>query len=460
MKRILYILAFFSLLQTSCTKFLQSEPYNNISVDDIFKDFEGARTTVIGLYDNLRSTEYYMRLLSIYPELTGGNAIYTRSNNVILFDAYNFKNDFINNDMRPFYEQAYATIFAANTVLDNIDKAANASVLQKNRLKADALCFRALAHFDLVKTFAQPYGFTDDASHQGVVLKLVNTNPLTPRSPRATVKQVYDAINADLDSAIQLYANSTFVYAFGDAKSYFSANAAKALKLRVALYSNNWNSVISLASEIIASNEYALVSRSSYINAWRGKAIHPESIFELNYGNRIAESLGTFYNPLVVNSGGYIAVTADLQNLFEPGDIRGSNGMLYTMVKDGNLHNFSRKYVGINDTANNVKLLRMSEVWLSRAEAYAQINNFTAALSDLNRVKQRAFVSYVPFQTNDKQLLLNEIFNERRRELNLEGHLLYDIARTKRNVIRNNCLSTICSFNYPNNNFACPIPLN
>jgi len=457
----LYILSLFALWQmnTACKKFLTTEPYNNVSVDDIFKDFEGARTTLTGLYDDLRSSEYYIRNYSIFPELAGGNARYTRTANVILQQSYEFRNDPQTTDLRNYYETAYNTIYGANVVLDNVANISDASALQKNRMLADAYTIRALCHFDLVRVFAQAYNFTPDASHQGIVIKPRNTAVTDITGTKATVKQVYDFINNDLDTAIRLYRNSVPIYAIGDARTFLSEDAAKAIKARVALYQENWAEVIRLSSEVIATNRYVLVSNGNYAAAWRGKIIHPESIFELAFGNRIAESLGTFYNPTFVGTaGGYIAVSTDLRNLFAANDVRGLQGTMFNAVRDGGTFTFTRKYQGINDTANNVKLYRASELWLSRAEAYAKQGNITAALSDLNRIRQRANPTAPAFTTTDAAVLLNEIFDERRRELCFEGHIFFDLVRNKRSIVRADCTGTNCTINYPNPLFANPTP--
>ena len=65
---------------TGCKKFLEQEPTNRLSVDDVFKDLEGARSTLVGAYGNLKNTNYYERNFSLFADLTGGNIKYTRSN--------------------------------------------------------------------------------------------------------------------------------------------------------------------------------------------------------------------------------------------------------------------------------------------------------------------------------------------------------------------------------------------
>ena len=205
-----------------------------------------------------------------------------------------------------------------------------------------------------------------------------------------------------------------------------------------------------------------LISNANYVTAWAGQAISSESIFELGYGNRTGGSLGDYDKVLPSNNLGQLATTTDLLNLYSVGDVRGQSTMYSTKVASGVTYYSTNKYQGISGTTlgNNIKILRASELFLSRAEAYAETNNLTLALADLNRIRQRANPTAPAFASTDKQVILDEIFAERRRELCFEGHLFFDISRRKRNLQRLDCTATTCSFSYPNENFAVVIPIN
>lgn len=459
MKRfIIYSFLFLSL--TSCKKFLYQEPYNNLSLNDVFKDFEGARTTLTGCYDDLRATDYYLRTFSIYPEITGGNIKYTRSANLALQNSYNFANDINVNDMTNFYKNGYTLVYGVNNIIANINQAKDASILQKNGLVAQAYCIRAMVYFDMVRVFSQSMGFSASGNHPAIAARNYNVPILTPAGTVNTCREVYDRINADLDSALLLFANSTNVFPnIGDARNYFSADAAKALQSRVALYTYDWAKVIATSSDVINSPKYSLISTGNYVSSWSGQTISSESIFELNFGNRPAGSLGDYYNPATANNTWQLAATNDLLNLFTSNDVRGQATMYTPRVVNGVTFYSPNKYLGIGAAlGNNIKILRESELFLNRAEAYAETNNLTAALADLNRIRQRANPTASAFSSTDKQVILTEIFNERRRELCFEGHLFFDISRRKMNLNRADCNATSCSFTYPDARYAVVIP--
>lgn len=456
MKRFVIILLLFSTL-ISCKKFLEQEPYNRLSVNDIFKDFEGARTVLVGCYDALKGINYYMRDFYIYPEVAGGNIRYARSANLILFQSYQFANSPADNDMADFFKVAYNLLYRCNTIMENIGNVQNTDTLRTNRMLADAYAIRALVHFDLLRVFAQAPGFTSGATHTGIILRPKNTAIIEPQGQPNNVREAIEMIIQDCERALPLYQNSVDIYGAGNSKSYFSADAVRALLVRVHLYSQDWNAVIARSNELINPNRYPLIGNAAYVNAWRGKNVLVESIFELAYGIRAGGSLGDFYNPQ--RDAGYLAATTDLLQLYEPGDIRGQSTMFVTAVRDGATRFFTRKYQGANDSANNIRVFRISEVLLSRAEALVETGNLTAALDDLNRIRRRANPNAPNFTSTSAAAILDEILRERRRELCFEGHLLFDLSRRGRSVVRTDCIGTACNLTYPDARFAVPFPI-
>ena len=99
--------------------------------------------------------------------------------------------------------------------------------------------------------------------------------------------------------------------------------------------------------------------------------------------------------------------------------------------------------------------MRLSEMYLIRAEANARLSNLNSALTDLNTIRERA--NLLPLDMTAD--ILENIFLERRRELAFEGHLLFDIVRYKKDINRNlGCISNSCNLSYPSNFFVLPIP--
>lgn len=88
-----------------------------------------------------------------------------------------------------------------------------------------------------------------------------------------------------------------------------------------------------------------------------------------------------------------------------------------------------------NDTQDdNVHVLRLSEMYLIKAEAHAQLNEDTDAQQALDVIIHRALEIPVPpdtlpVSTETGQALQDKILLERRKELAFEGFRLFDLTR-------------------------------
>ena len=93
MKKYIYIaVAIISISLLSCEKILDKDPVDKLSLEDLFKDVNGAKTALSGAYRNLLSTELYHENLMIYPDLIAGNLKYSKTINIHLNDIYNLLN--------------------------------------------------------------------------------------------------------------------------------------------------------------------------------------------------------------------------------------------------------------------------------------------------------------------------------------------------------------------------------
>ncbi len=104
-------------------------------------------------------------------------------------------------------------------------------------------------------------------------------------------------------------------------------------------------------------------------------------------------------------------------NSFESGDQR-IKIWIDTVRVDSNLYYYSYKYrsAKLDDPVIEYQIVfRLSEQFLIRAEARAQLDNLEAARSDLNIIRRKAGLTDV--DTELKSELLTAILKERRAEL-------------------------------------------
>ncbi len=89
-------------------------------------------------------------------------------------------------------------------------------------------------------------------------------------------------------------------------------------------------------------------------------------------------------------------------------------------------------------TLSSPAYIRLSELYLNRAEAYAHLSDDSNALADVNTIRQRAGLSGNALVTTDNLTsehgysnVLDAVLTERRLELSFEGQRRDDLMRNK-----------------------------
>lgn len=395
---------------TSCDDFLDVQPEQELSDDQVFSSLDAAESAVLGMYDRMQTLEYYGRPMVVIPDLMADNTLITAENSGRLIDFYSYNVVSTSADVRDLYTRAYQTIKAANNVLQNIDNLETSDEAKRNSLKGEALVGRAIAHFDLVRLIGRPY-IDGNGANLGVPLVL---GPDDEFNGRATVAEVYTQVIADLEAAVPLLSFSS-PYRISD-------DAANALLSRVYLYKGDNQKAIDAANKV---QGFELLSGQAYVNSWSSSG-SSEEIFTLRFAadeNRGADNLGNIFIP---SGYGDVRPTNDLINIYPEGDIR----LSFIKPEDGD--DFCVKFGGENGIAglSSPRIVRYAEVLLNRAEAQAKLGNFNAALSDINTLRTARGIAVL------NSITLDEVLEERRRELAFEGHRLFDLIRNEKGVNR------------------------
>lgn len=461
MKLYITLLFVFALLSlSSCEKLLDKEPTDKISIEDLFKDVAGAKTALAGAYSSLLAADRYQLNSMVYPDLAGGNIKYSQLTNIRLDGIYNGIQAASDSQMNNTYSALYEDVNNLNNILE-YTPASEGKSTEKVKIIAEAKCLRALTHFDLLRIFARPYNYTPDASHPGVVINLKPRLLGDLSAQRATVAQSFQAIITDLEDAITTFdGTNSGVLSSGYKQNYFTVTSAKALLAKVYLYANNWDKAYSLADEIIKSNQYTLITNANYVASWTGRIPSSESIFEVPTELIFnGTSLGSYYS-IEDNTYRAYAATNDLLNLYDAADVRGSTSLFNKLAVNGISYSYTKKYAATGGSASPLKLLRLSELYLIRAEAAAEKSSpdFSIANSDLNTIAKRANPAATILNLTDKSLLVNAIMLERRKELAFEGNLLYDLTRKKMGVARVDCPGPNCNLLPDDYRLVMPLP--
>lgn len=419
---------------SSCNGFLEEEPVLKQSNELTLSNYEGLNQAGIALYTMLQSANWYDGQFILQSELRAGNA----KNPVSLPGSGRYRVDtqwnYTANTTSPLWTYAYYTISWANNIINNLEGKSETDVTQQDwdNLKAEALFMRALCHFDLVITYAQPY--TQKPESLGVPVVLVTENGQPARN---TVAEVYSQILTDLTEAEGLISDDFTREDVSDAAAMVSKSAIQALLSRVYLYMGDWQNSANYATKVINSGKYSLVDADSYLEMWSAQTAPKggEIIFEVfgSNKNEYWDESGWTHLPYITGMGEEgsedICATSDLVDMYDASDIR--LNLFYKNENDNMINKYHGKEGGIPRQVN-VPILRLAEMYLNRAEAIvngAVINGVTAQ-SDLDVIaSKRGYTAPSPSKTS--------VFDERRKELMFEGHIVYDYARTKTDLKRN-----------------------
>jgi len=473
MKRVFYILLI-SFGMLSCEDFLDREPVEQISINELFSSVDGLKQALNGAYRDYEEL-YSERLFYLYADGVAGNIKFAPNQqglaNLPSFfqQVYSFEEQAIGGSYNSTYQNFYSLINALNLILENIDNVPDLESQLREQVIAETLAMRASAHFELSKLFAQMYNFTPNAEHLGLVY---NTRTLVAGEDfpsRLSLAETYDLIEADFLEALSFFTENQALE--GPSTSYFNALNVHALLSRFYLYKGDWESCIEQSNLVINSN-IQLTPRDQLVEQWANFEPISEALFEFTPplsgqdSSLVTSSISDFFDVVFLNGElvdfGRNTASNDLISLYEENDIRTIDGLLVeqsipTLTSIGEqdvTYTFTKKFPA-ND---GVLMIRLSEIYLNRAEAYAKTGQEDLALSDLQFIRERANPQ-APQLNISGQELIDEILLERRRELAFERHLFFDLARNEKDIVRNDgCNISICELQYPNDRFILPIP--
>lgn len=415
---------FMSLSLSSCgDDFLNLNPSTELPAETAINDADGAYAALYGVYDYLQDYRVYGCDMISYGDVRGGDMQTVDRAGSRALGFYTFNNRTSDNVKASLWTYKYAALNRDNLIIAALG-AENSALEEsvKRDVLGQALTLRALLHFDLVKLFGVPY--LKDKTAPGAIIA-DRVFPAAAKEQRATVEETYGFIVEDLIEARKLLDTDELK---AISNGYINYWAATALLSRVYLYMGNYEESFNLADLLIKSNVYKLVPNADYIASFE-KDFSSESIFDLinttadNANGNIRETIGSVASP-----EGYAEIIAStaLIDLLEsdPDDVRLE---FLKPDKTGELGYFA-KYPGRDGDymLNNVRVIRLSEVYLNAAEAALRKSpkDQTSADAYLNAIRKRANPALA-----DVTATIDNVLDERRKELVGEGHRFYDVMR-------------------------------
>ncbi|MFA6275559.1 MAG: RagB/SusD family nutrient uptake outer membrane protein [Pedobacter sp.] len=314
----------------------------------------------------------------------------------------------------------------------DIEAVTGITTARKNQLLGEAYFLRSFYYFSLVTNFGDV----------PLILEPVKTyQQAFDVAVRAPKDVVWTRIKADLNTAKGLLPNTK--YSSTSEKWRASKGAVIALQSKAALYTEKWDDVITLVTELQGLNFFSL--NANYFDAFdqTKEFAENEDIFVYDHqsgknplnGNGICAPLGW----------GFFAPSINFLNAFEANDPRklltvdAANQNVNKML--GTLNGGNK---GNDDAGNNKVYIRFADVLLWKAEAYIEKDNLSAAIVIINQIRARARTSQTALGTlppngtlpdrpasTDKATVKGWLISERRVELGFENQRMLDLKRWK-----------------------------
>lgn len=406
-------------LATGCASKLEVAPTQSIDEEAALATSRDVEVTLIGCYDGLQDIDVYGGAIQYVGDLYGNdNDVRFGGTFLNMLEIADKQLTTGNVTANNTWRDSYVTINRANNVLSAIDKVDEA---KRARVEGEAKFIRGSLFFELVRIYAKTWGDGDNAANPGIPLVLTPTRKIGDEDyrPRNSVAEVYAQAIKDLTEAAALLPVSNTIYA--------TKGAANAQLSRIYLQQGNYAAARDAANAVITSGEYSLVPQFGslfYTYLDNGGANPDEYIFSMTVTTQDgANDMNTYYGVTVGSipgsaGRGDIRILQSHIDLYEPGDARGA------FFVRANNNNYTQKHL---DNYGNVPVVRLAEMYLTRAETNFRLGTTTGAtpVADVNRIRTRAGISSLVSVT------LAQILKERKLELAFEGTQVHDLKRNK-----------------------------
>ena len=335
-----------------------------------------------------------------------------------------------------YWVDAYNVIFRANRVLENLEVVTDDGL--KGQFEGEAKFSRALGHFKLVRGYG----------NVPMIDKVISQDD-TDYFDNDTPETVYTAIEADLRDAANLLPASM---PFGRA----TKGAAQGMLAKVLLTRGDYAGAKSLLDEVIASGNYAL--QDEYRDVFFNEG-NNEILFAIPFLDDDLNESQDFSFEMTIGGvrSGLNFVTDNLVAAIEPEDVERTAVIINPLVP-GESAKFLTQSSDARLCGNDWIELRYADVLLMQAEAILAGNAETTdatAIGAYNAVRERVGLSTIEA---GGELTKDMLLQERRIELAIENHRLYDLVRFGRADAVLSAFAAIAGDTYGPTDILLPIP--
>jgi hypothetical protein len=424
----------------SCEKFLAKKSDSSLVTPSTLSDFEGLLDDA-DLMNSFSTPGYmeasaddYFLLPQTYQNL---NQIF-----INLYTWQHVENNFVND-----WSKSYLAIYNANLCLEGLNGLDGKDDLVKfERVKGAALFFRAYYFTGLLWNYAKAYDEQNSATDLGIALRLsADFNSPTVRN---NVQSCYQQAIMDVRTSIRMLPNQS-MHPFRPSRA-----AAYGLLSRIYLSMRRYDQAYLYADSCLKLNHDLMdYNNPNDLNISLGndvpfKQFNKETIFYTEMNNSVS---------IIATSRAKIDTL--LYRTYDDADLR----KVAFFKPNSGYQQFKGSYAG--SPFNFFSGIAVDEMLLTRAECLARAGKVSEAMDDLNFLLKKRWknsVTYPKRTAISKENALQQILEERRKELLMRGLRWMDIKRLNKegaNIVLKRIVSGKTFTLLPNDSFyALPLP--
>jgi hypothetical protein len=342
-----------------------------------------------------------------------------------------------------YWNQLYSSIYYANSVLDNFLTRQPAPE-ERNLFETvcgEAHALRAYCYFYLINFYAEPWDEPNlDMPGVPMPLSAEDVHQNTQNNIRVPVGKVWEQIDADLEAATRDLAGKT-----GISPYRFDYTSLQALKSRVYLFTRRYDKAIETATDVINTKALSdMNSAQAHVDDRGNRAFFGNTGFiDTDYKNEVLFFVGGRANNNIYYYDSYTFKPApELLSLcyrFQADSTRDYRRYIFDAFpaqEDEKVRNGPTVYrmFATQEKYSYYIGFKVSEAYVTRAEARMRQDDKQGAIDDLNRLlvtryKQGTFTPLAAADFTDEQLL-QRILEERRLELAFDAGMRWlDLRR-------------------------------
>lgn len=425
---ILYALAVTGFIQSGCKKsFLEITPQGVLIAQ---------KTSDYDLMLNAGSLHQF----SIFSPIAMGDDIAGSSSfNVLGFGAFSMSDQeafkwsadlYLPNNTESEITVLVKHIYIYNKVIAEVMKSSGGTEAQKNTLRAEALTGRAWVNFLLVNYYGKPYNAATAATDPAAPL-FMKADVTQTTFTRATVKQMYDQIIADLNEAIPLLPETI------TNRARASKPAAQALLGKAYVFMQQWEMALPLLQNFTSAMSRSSIPVGLYdyhkefstngtflpIDPMNGpNRLYADMDKEVAYMRSASRIYGAGLDGIIISPKTLALFTNSDERLKFFSPKTWLTGKSYPL---GMMRAWGQSYANMGVTVPDIVLLI--------AECKARTGLLTEAAEEIKNFRTtRVTLQDAPVPqaiVNDKVALVKYILEERTREMALTGNRWLDMRR-------------------------------